>query len=325
MQAADDRQEFAPPPARGRARALVLALLAHALLLAALTWGVRWKQSTTLSAEAELWSAVPQAAAPPAPPQASPQAPVPALPVPAVPVPVPVAPPAPTPAPPKAAEPDIALEREKARIKKEKQQAALKLEQKKHELEKQRELEKQAALEKQQALVKQKAAEEAKRQAAVKKQEEAQARREATELEAQRQANLKRVQAMAGSAPAASAAATATPPRPAAPASAVGNASGSSGTAAQSSGPSASYAGRVSARVKPNIVFTDDISSNAGAEVEVSAAPDGRITGSKLTKSSGSKAWDDAVLKAIAKTEMLPRDVDGRVPPLLLITFRPRE
>ena len=57
----------------------------------------------------------------------------------------------------------------------------------------------------------------------------------------------------------------------------------------------------------------------------MSAAPDGRITGSKLTKSSGSKVWDDAVLKAIAKTEILPRDVDGRVPPLLLITFRPRE
>ena len=75
MNAAADRLEFAPPPQPGLLRAFVLAVVAHLLLLAALTWGVRWKNDTReLSAEAELWSSVPvQAApklveAPPAPP-----------------------------------------------------------------------------------------------------------------------------------------------------------------------------------------------------------------------------------------------------------------
>jgi colicin import membrane protein len=59
--------------------------------------------------------------------------------------------------------------------------------------------------------------------------------------------------------------------------------------------------------------------------VEVRTAPDGTIVGRKVLKSSGSKAWDEAVLKAIDKTEVLPRDTDGRVPPALVITFRPRD
>jgi colicin import membrane protein len=101
MNAAADRLEFAPPPQPGLLRAFVLAVVAHLLLLAALTWGVRWKNDTReLSAEAELWSSVPvQAApklveAPPAPP------------------PPPKVQPAPAP-PPLPREADIALEREK--------------------------------------------------------------------------------------------------------------------------------------------------------------------------------------------------------------------
>ena len=45
----------------------------------------------------------------------------------------------------------------------------------------------------------------------------------------------------------------------------------------------------------------------------------------KLIKSSGVKSWDEAVLRAIDKTEVLPRDVDGRVVPEFLIAFRPRD
>ncbi|MEN9539377.1 MAG: hypothetical protein RLZZ126_1612 [Pseudomonadota bacterium] len=97
------------------------------------------------------------------------------------------------------------------------------------------------------------------------------------------------------------------------------------GTAAQSAGPSASYAGRIVARVRPNIVFTEQISGNPVAEVEVRTAPDGSILSRRLLKSSGIRAWDDAVLKAIDKTEVLPRDVDGRVPSSLIIGFRPRD
>ena len=90
------------------------------------------------------------------------------------------------------------------------------------------------------------------------------------------------------------------------------------GTAARTSGPSAGYAGRIKARIKPNIVLTDDVAGNPLATVEVRLAPDGTIVGRKLVKSSGSPAWDEAVLRAIDRTEVLPRDIDGRVPPSIV-------
>jgi colicin import membrane protein len=72
-------------------------------------------------------------------------------------------------------------------------------------------------------------------------------------------------------------------------------------------------------------VFSEEIAGNPVAEVEVRAAPDGTIVGRKLIKSSGVASWDEAVLKAIDKTEILPRDTDGRVPSPLLISFRPKD
>jgi colicin import membrane protein len=53
-------------------------------------------------------------------------------------------------------------------------------------------------------------------------------------------------------------------------------------------------------------------------------APDGTITGRRLVKSSGHRSWDDAVLRALDKTEVLPRDVDGRVHSPVIIEFRPK-
>jgi colicin import membrane protein len=97
------------------------------------------------------------------------------------------------------------------------------------------------------------------------------------------------------------------------------------GTAAREAGPSASYAGRIVARVKPNIVLTDEVPGNPVAKVEVRCAPDGTIVGRRLVKSSGNKDWDEAVLRAIDRTEVLPRDTDGRVPSSIEIDFRPRE
>jgi colicin import membrane protein len=96
----------------------------------------------------------------------------------------------------------------------------------------------------------------------------------------------------------------------------------STGTAARTAGPSASYAGRIKARILPNIAFADSVDGNPLATVEVKAAPDGTIIGRRLLKSSGVKAWDDAVLRAIDKTEVLPRDTDGRVQPSFEIDFR---
>src|SRR3954466_13261690 len=65
MPVAADRVEFMPPPQPGALRGFALALLAHLLLLVALTWGLQWKRdSQDMAAEAELWSSIPQQAAP---------------------------------------------------------------------------------------------------------------------------------------------------------------------------------------------------------------------------------------------------------------------
>jgi len=270
MSATAERLEFAPPAAPGLLRALLLALVAHALLLGALTWGVQWKRNhQDISIEAELWAALPQEAAPPPAPEPPPAPP-----------PKPVPTPTPQVEPPKV---DIALEREKLRKEKLRQQ----------ELEKQQE---KARLDKLNA---EKAKADKRKLAQEKKAAEQQAKR----LEAQRQQNLQRIAGLAG-------------------ASGGTNATGS---ALKAAGPSAGYAGRIRARIKPNIVFTEDIAGNPTADVEVRTAPDGTIVGRKLLKPSGNPDWDAAVLKAIDKTEGLPRDIDGRVPSTLEISFRPKD
>jgi colicin import membrane protein len=97
------------------------------------------------------------------------------------------------------------------------------------------------------------------------------------------------------------------------------------GTAQRSAGPSASYAGRIKARIKPNIVFVDNPEGNPVAEVELKLSADGTILSQRLSKPSGLKEWDEAVQRAIDRTQVLPRDVDGRVPSSMVIAFRPHD
>ncbi|MDO9145432.1 energy transducer TonB [Rhodoferax sp.] len=289
MHAAADRLEFAPPATPGVVRAVLLALLAHGLLVAALTWGVHWqREAQIISIEAELWATVPVAAAPRL------QEPL-AEPIqPERPEPVTQAPPPPKPvvAPPKV---DIALEQEKQRLQKQKQLA---LEQQQEKLKQDKQQQKALEEKRKAEQLKQVQADKAKLA-----QEKKLAEQEVRRLEAQRAENLKRMSGLAG---------------------ASGSAS-SAGTALKSAGPSASYAGRVIARVKPNIVFTEAISGNPTAIIEVRTSSDGTIIARKLTQSSGVRDWDEAVLRAIDKTEVLPRDTDGRVPSPLLISFRPKD
>jgi len=308
--------EFAPPPVGGFGRSLSFALFMHLLLLVAIALGVQWKtEPNNLSASAELWSAVPQEAAPAAnePEPTLPTPPTPPEPVKAVeqkPEPKPEVKPAPP--PPAAPKVNAAAEREAADIALKKELEKKKLEEKKEaELEKKKKLEQdkleKEKLEKEKAkeLEKKKKEESLKKaEAAAKAKEDAKkAAAEEKRTEALRSENLKRMQGMAG-------------------------ASGdekAKGTALKSSGPSASYAGRIRARIKPNITFTEDVAGNPKAEVEVRTSPDGTILSRKLLSSSGNKAWDEAVLKAIDKTATLPRDEDGRVPPILEISFRPKD
>ena len=65
MQITADNLDLKPPRPGRWSMPLVLALVAHGLLVGALTWGVHWQRDAEpVSFEAELWSAVAQRAAP---------------------------------------------------------------------------------------------------------------------------------------------------------------------------------------------------------------------------------------------------------------------
>ena len=242
--------ELLPQPPGGLLPAAGLALLAHAALLLALTLAVQWRASAPEAVTAELWSAVPQVAAPAPPP------------------PVPTPPPAPTPKvepappPPRKVEaetppqPDPQIAIAKAKAEREKAEKAEKAERERAEKERQRkEHEAEAEAER-----KAKAKAEAARREQLQREQKEKEKAEEARLAEQRQKNLERLMGQAG------AGSTGTP----------------GATAAQSSGPSASYTGKLIAAIKPNIVFTDTISGNPAAEVEVRAGPSGSILSRRL-------------------------------------------
>lgn len=299
--------EFAPPATPGMVRAVLMALVAHLALVAVLAIGVAWKRETPpVAVEAELWAAVPQEAAPPPPePEPAPPEPEPEPPLPVRPAPPPAPPVVDT---PKAADIALAKEKEKARLQKAKelQQAKLeqerkaqqdKLQREKLAQEKQRkEQETKVAREKAEKTEK---ANKAKADALTKQKAD-----KATELAAQksRDEQLKRMAALAGG---------------------ETTGSGGAGTAAKSAGPSASYNARVAGRIKPNVTYTDIIVGNPKTEVTVTLSAGGDILSSRITKSSGNKAWDNAALNAIEKTAKLPLD-DGKVWSPMIIELSPQ-
>ena len=73
------------------------------------------------------------------------------------------------------------------------------------------------------------------------------------------------------------------------------------------------------------MIFTDDITGNPKAEIEVRTTLDGSIVSQRLVKSSGDQAWDDAAIKAVIRTGTLPRDIDGKVPTPMILEIRPRD
>ena len=97
------------------------------------------------------------------------------------------------------------------------------------------------------------------------------------------------------------------------------------GTAAHDSGPSANYWGRVVARLKSNLILTDSIPGNPAVEVEIRCSPDGTILSRRITKTSGSPAWDDAVLRAIDRAGKLPTDTNGKAPDTIPIRWHPQD
>ena len=280
-----ERSGFEPPAQGGVGPALVLALLVHALLILALSGGLRWKnEPQDLSVEAELWSPVPQQAAPRPvqPPPAPPPAPTPA-------------PPPPQPTAAEQREADIVLAQKKKREEEERLQAQAR-EAKEKEKRRQQELERQKKEKEQRELAEKKAAEEAKRKQELLAREKADKEAETV----RRMQALRRMAALAGTA------------------------DSEGGNATVAAGPSATYAGLIRATVRPNIVFTDDLPGNPVAEVEVTTGPTGQIVSRRITKSSGVKSWDEAVLRALDRTDKLPSD-RGRYWNPMTIAFKLRE
>lgn len=277
-----------PPETAGLGRGVAFALCAHGLLILALTYGLNWRSDSSPAFEAELWSAVPQVAAPreEAPPEPEPEAPK------------------PDPRAAQRAAEEAAAEQREAEIAIAK---AKKLKEQKAREETERREREKAAKDKEakDKAAKEKAAKEEQDRKKAKDEKAAKDAKQAKDADAKREAlrqeNLRRIQGMAGGTP------------------------GSTGAAAQNSAPSAGYAGRIKGKIRPLIIYSDEGAANPTAEVQVTLGPDGRILGTKVLKASADAEWDRAVLRAIEKAETLPRDVDGRVPPVLILTFRPRE
>lgn len=307
MQVTTDALDLKPPRSGRWTVPVGLALVAHALLMAALTWGVHWKKDEEpVSFEAELWSAVPREAAPravqpPPPPPPEPEA----KPEPK-PAPRPEPKPAPPPPEPVVKQADIATAQKKKQEEKKRELEEKKAEELKKKLaEKRREELERKQEEKKLADAKKK--EDAKKLAEKKKQD--QERKAAEDLRADRAAaaaredQMRRIMGQAG-------------------------ASGgpeARGSAQQSSGPSSGYGSKVAARIRPNIRYTEEFPRSLRTEIEVRALSDGTITSRRVVDSSGNAAWDDAALKAIDRTGSLPRDVDGRVPSPIIVVVRPTD
>ena len=292
--AAIQRDLFMPRAPGGMGRGLMLAIAAHVLLVIALAFSVNWHTAPSpVSAAAELWAAVPQTAAPRAVDVAPP-----VVTAPPPPKPVLRAEPVPPPTPPLPRS-DAKIATERVEREQAKRKAAERDEQDRKD---------KAALlkQQQQQQLQEKLQEKQQAQDAKLKKQKADAAEaaDATRLATQREANLKRILGQAG---------------------ASGDAA-ATGHSPQDAAPSASYQGRIKARIKPNVSFPDTLAGNPAVEIEVRLTPEGRIISpSRVMKSSGVKEWDDAVLRAIGKTEVLPKDESGRVPASMIIVYRPRD
>ena len=282
-----------PPAEGGLTRSIGMAVLAHAVLLLALSWGVKWKRDEPTAVEAELWANAPQQAAP-KPVEAPPPAPP---------------PPAPAPPPPQPTQAqrdaDIALQKEREQREEQEKARRAEAERQKQLAERKRQQEearKQDEARKEQA---RRADDKRKEEQAKLRKQQQQEREDEKRVAELREQNMKRMQGLAG----------ATGPRE------------STGTAMRSSGPSASYAGRLAAHFQRHVVYpggVDTIVGNPQAVVQVRVSPGGEIMSARLSKSSGNPSWDEAAVRAIERSERIPPDVDGRYVNDFLVEMRPK-
>jgi len=298
MPSALDRTDISPPREVGATRSFGLALLIHAALIAALTWGVSWKRTDTgATFGAELWSQLPSDPTPieTLPPEAAPK----------LVEPPPAPPPEPAPKVQDVAPPepkvDIALAQEKKRRQlKDQQTAKEKIERDKVKLQ-------QAQADK----VKQRQTEQLAKAEQLAKDEQAKADAlKAVQLEqaaaAQREDNLKRMNDLSAN-------------------TSVNPQGGNSRATLGGKGSSTTYSAIARAAVIPHVVFTEAFNGNPLAKVEVRLQSNGAIISARVVQPSGNTNWDNAVLNAVRRTGVMPKDVDGTLPDtILILEFKPR-
>jgi colicin import membrane protein len=289
MPHAFDRIEFTPPAQPGMLRAMGLAIVAHLLLAAALTWGVNWKsQDSALgTAQAELWSSVPQQAAPRAtalPPSTPPPEPKP-LPKPVA-EPKPIAPAPPTP-------PDIVEKQDKPPKKPVEKP-----------VEKPPEPVKAEPAKPDPAIAKREALKEAQRKAA----------EDTAQREKDRQDAINRSVKLAGNgAPEA----TGTAPQ-----TAGGSTSGSGG----GNSASASDGAAIANIIKQNTGARSEFDKSLKTTFDIRISGSGQILSIRMVKSSGNPAWDDVALRGIERTREnggIPGAIAARVPSTFPVNVSP--
>lgn len=269
----------------GRKLALVLAILVHLAFVGILVWSVRWQSRPPEPVTAELYAPPVRSRTPEPEAKVEPPPPAPKV--------EPKVAPPPPPPPPRAdpQEAELAL---KAKQQDERRQRE------KAEAEK-REREKKAFEEKRLADEKRKADEKR----AADARERQQRATDAIRAEAEREAS-ERAQAEAKA-------------RADAQARAKAQSEATAAAAAQ-----ADWVRRIQSKIRGNLILPPEMPGNPEAVFEVVQLPTGEILDAQLRKSSGVKAYDDAVARAILKSSPLPRpDRAEHFSRTLTLRFRP--
>ncbi len=88
------------------------------------------------------------------------------------------------------------------------------------------------------------------------------------------------------------------------------------------------YKAKIMAKIRRNVVMPPDVANNARAEFLVTLLPGGAVLKTELKKSSGNAAYDNAVERAILKSDPLPLPPDAQLFNRfreLNLVFRPTE
>lgn len=278
----DTPSPFHPPRECGTRRAIVFAVLTHALLFALLFYGISWQSNPPAGVEAELWSSMPETTPDAAPPPEVADKAESAL---------------PSPSSSQSEQAEIALQQAKRKLEKQQQQLA--------QLQQQQEAQK--IKERQQQATQEKKAREAERkQQLAEQQKMLRAQQQAQELaKQQRQARLSALQGIAGHS------------------SSTDGLTSAGKDAGSGDHSSPGYVDKVRRHVKSNMAFNADATDgNPQAVVAVQCAPDGSILNAQIVHASGNPAWDDAVLRAVQKSDPMPRDSNGKAPSNFTFTYR---